>query len=233
VAYEPEYPKPLLNLALAIALGLLVGVAGAITRDIADPTVRSSRDASEATGGLAVLGSIPRIRTIPRRPVSVGMPRVVVPAGPDRLIARSDPQPPRLRGVPGAAHLAAARGDGGDAAHGGGHQRARGRGEVTSAANLAVTLAQQGTRTLLVDADLRTGRLNALFGARPEPGFAEALLGRTPLSEACWRWRSTIRTCRCTSSPRRPAAQPRRALGSVRMQALVEEMRRPVRRGDL
>lgn len=226
VAREPETPKPVLNLILSVVLGLLVGVAGAITRDIADPTVRSSRDASEATGGLAVLGSIPRIRTIPRRPVSVGMPRAVVPAGPDRLIARSDPQHPASEAyralrtslthavteeTPRTVVVTSAR---------------AGEGKSTSAANLAVTLAQQGTRTLLVDADLRTGRLNALFGARPEPGFAEALLGRTPLSEAVLEValdESEVPLYLLPSGA--PPRNPAELLGSVRMQALVEEMR--------
>ncbi|HEX8453242.1 MAG TPA: polysaccharide biosynthesis tyrosine autokinase [Longimicrobium sp.] len=226
VAYEPEYPKPLLNLALAVALGLLVGVAGAIMRDIADPTVRSSRDASEATGGLAVLGSIPRIRTIPRRPVSVGMPRALVSAVPDRLIARSDPRHPASE-----AYRALRT----SLAHGATDETPRtvvvtsaraGEGKSTSAANLAVTLAQQGTRTLLVDADLRTGRLNALFGARPEPGFAEALLGRTPLSEAVLEValdESDVPLYLLPSGA--PPRNPAELLGSVRMQALVEEMR--------
>jgi capsular exopolysaccharide synthesis family protein len=226
VAREPETPKPLLNFVLSMVLGLLVGVAGAITRDIADPTVRSSRDASEATGGLAVLGSIPRIRTIPRRPVSVGMPRAVIPAGPDRLIARADPRHPASEAyralrtslthavteeTPRTVVVTSAR---------------AGEGKSTSAANLAVTLAQQGTRTLLVDADLRTGRLNALFGARPEPGFAEALLGRTPLAEAVLEVALDdsdvpLYLLPSGAAPRNPAE----LLGSVRMQALVEEMR--------
>lgn len=226
VAYEPEYPKPLLNLVLSVVLGLLVGVAGAIMRDILDPTVRSSRDASEATGGLTVLGSIPRIRTIPRRPVSVGMPRVVVPVGPDRLIARADPRHPASEAyralrtslahavteeTPRTLVVTSAR---------------AGEGKSTSAANLAVTLAQQGTRTLLVDADLRTGRLNALFGARPEPGFAEALLGRTPLAQAVLEVALDdsdvpLYLLPSGAAPRNPAE----LLGSVRMQALVEEMR--------
>lgn len=226
VAYEPEFPKPLLNLVLSVVLGLLVGVAGAIMRDIADPTVRSSRDASEATGGLTVLGSIPRIATIARRPVSVGMPRAVVPAGPDRLIARADPRHPASE-----AYRALRT----SLAHGVTDETPRtvvvtsaraGEGKSTSAANLAVTLAQQGTRTLLVDADLRTGRLNALFGARPEPGFAEALLGRTPLAEAVLEValdESEVPLYLLPSGA--PPRNPAELLGSVRMQGLVEEMR--------
>jgi capsular exopolysaccharide synthesis family protein len=227
VAHRPSSPQPLLNLVLSVVLGLMMGVAGAITRDMVDPTVRSSRDASEATGGLAVLGSIPRIRPAQRRNISVGMPRAVLPAGPDRLIARSDPRHPASEAyralrtslthssvpeeTPRTVVVTSAR---------------AGEGKSTSAANLAVTLAQQGTRTLLVDADLRAGRLNALFGVRPEPGFAEALLGRTPLSEAVQEValdESDVPLYLLPSGA--PPRNPAELLGSLRMQALVQEMR--------
>jgi capsular exopolysaccharide synthesis family protein len=227
VARKPASPQPVLNLILSLVLGLMMGVAGAITRDMADPTVRSSRDASEATGGLAVLGSIPRIRAAPRRNVAVGMPRAVFPAGPDRLIARSDPRHPASEAyralrtslthssvpeeTPRTVVVTSAR---------------AGEGKSTSAANLAVTLAMQGTRTLLVDADLRAGRLNALFGVRPEPGFAETLLGRIPLSEAVMEValdESDVPLYLLPSGA--PPRNPAELLGSLRMQALVQEMR--------
>ncbi|HEX8363206.1 MAG TPA: polysaccharide biosynthesis tyrosine autokinase [Longimicrobium sp.] len=227
VAHRPSSPQPLLNLVLSVVLGLMMGVAGAITRDMVDPTVRSSRDASEATGGLAVLGSIPRIRPAPRRSITVGMPRAVLPAGPDRLIARSDPRHPASEAyralrtslthssvpeeTPRTVVVTSAR---------------AGEGKSTSAANLAVTLAQQGTRTLLVDADLRAGRLNALFGVRPEPGFAETLLGRAPLSEAVLEVMMDESDVPLYLLPAgAPPRNPAELLGSLRMRALVQEMR--------
>jgi capsular exopolysaccharide synthesis family protein len=42
-------------------------------------------------------------------------------------------------------------------------------------ANLAITLAQAGSRVLLVDADLRRGVLHERFDVRAEPGLAEVL----------------------------------------------------------
>ena len=49
------------------------------------------------------------------------------------------------------------------------------------AANLAVVCSQLGERTLLVDADLRSGRQHTLFGVKNEIGLSGALIGRASL----------------------------------------------------
>ncbi len=51
-------------------------------------------------------------------------------------------------------------------------------GKSTLAANLAVTMGQAGSRTLLVDADLRRGTVHQQFHAEAEPGLTEILEGR-------------------------------------------------------
>lgn len=58
-----------------------------------------------------------------------------------------------------------------------------GEGKSTVAANLAKTLALGGSRVLLVDADLRKGSLNEVFGLLPEPGLSELLLNPATLHE--------------------------------------------------
>ncbi|HKV49581.1 MAG TPA: polysaccharide biosynthesis tyrosine autokinase [Gemmatimonadaceae bacterium] len=50
-------------------------------------------------------------------------------------------------------------------------------GKTTTAANLAVTFAQQGMRVLIVDCDLRRARLHKLFRAPREPGLTQLMLG--------------------------------------------------------
>lgn len=57
-----------------------------------------------------------------------------------------------------------------------------GDGRTFMTANLAVLLAQAGRRVLLVDADLRGGRLHTLFGCEAAPGLSDLLPG-----DADWR----------------------------------------------
>lgn len=59
-------------------------------------------------------------------------------------------------------------------------------GKNTLIANLAVTMAQSGRRTLLVDCDLRRPSLHALFDLPNEPGLTNQILGEIeeiPLQE--------------------------------------------------
>jgi polysaccharide biosynthesis transport protein len=61
-----------------------------------------------------------------------------------------------------------------------------GEGKSWLAANLAVAFAQQGDRTLLLDADLRRGTQSLPFNLeRDLPGLTDILAKRLPLEEAC------------------------------------------------
>lgn len=57
-------------------------------------------------------------------------------------------------------------------------------GKTVVASNLAASFALTGARTLLIDTDLRRGRLHRLFGYRKEPGLSNVLLGECALEEA-------------------------------------------------
>lgn len=58
-----------------------------------------------------------------------------------------------------------------------------GEGKSLSAANIAITIAQQKIQTLLVDADLRRGLLHNLFGLDKEPGFSDFLYSQADVTE--------------------------------------------------
>ena len=55
----------------------------------------------------------------------------------------------------------------------------KGDGKTFFAANMAVALSQLGSRTLLVDADMRTPRLHSVFGVDNSSGLSGLLAGRT------------------------------------------------------
>jgi capsular exopolysaccharide synthesis family protein len=55
-------------------------------------------------------------------------------------------------------------------------------GKSTIATGLATSIAHSGRRTLLIDGDLRRGRVSELVGLAPSAGFMEALTG-APVEE--------------------------------------------------
>ena len=57
-----------------------------------------------------------------------------------------------------------------------------GDGKSFFAANLAIAFSQLGSRTLLIDADMRTPRQHLLFGVPNETGLSSILAGRTETS---------------------------------------------------
>ncbi|MGN5480402.1 CpsD/CapB family tyrosine-protein kinase [Cupriavidus basilensis] len=59
-----------------------------------------------------------------------------------------------------------------------------GAGKTFSAVNLAVLFAEAGQRVLLVDADLRRGKIADWFDQPAEGGLAEVLAGHAQLAEA-------------------------------------------------
>jgi capsular exopolysaccharide synthesis family protein len=59
-----------------------------------------------------------------------------------------------------------------------------GDGKSTLAANLAVSIAQSGKRTLLIDGDLRKPRVHKVFGIPAEVGLASVIVGEAEPGDA-------------------------------------------------
>jgi len=57
-------------------------------------------------------------------------------------------------------------------------------GKSTTVANLAITFAQQGQRTLLIDGDLRRAVLDKTFSVPRSPGLTEVIVGQAELEHA-------------------------------------------------
>lgn len=57
-------------------------------------------------------------------------------------------------------------------------------GKTMVSVNLALSFAHMGEKTLLIDADLRRGRIHRLFEFRSSPGLSNVLVDKTPWQEA-------------------------------------------------
>jgi capsular exopolysaccharide synthesis family protein len=96
-------------------------------------------------------------------------------------------------------------------------------GKTIVSSNLAISFSQTGAKTLLMDTDLRRGRLHRLFGYRKSPGLSDVLLGNATLAEAC---RPTIYDNLTILSAGAHLDTGTELLGSKRFEDIMAEMRR-------
>ncbi len=97
-----------------------------------------------------------------------------------------------------------------------------GEGKTVVSSSLAITLAQAGQRTLVVDADLRRPRLHEALGRSQEPGLSNVLIGDAKLSDAVRT--TTVANLWLLSAGHVPP-NPAELLGSQRYLALFEELK--------
>jgi len=194
-APDPIRPRLLLNLLLAGVLGSMVGVGIAFGREFLDDTVHTREDIEKATGGLSVIGMIPRIRIdgalANGNGRSNGKVKQVTPEGlanlEERLVTGRDPRNPVSEAYrslrtnltfvnpdhpPKTLVMTSAMPQ---------------EGKSTTSANLAVTLCQMGLKVLLVDTDLRRGVLHAVFKVPREPGLSNLLAAQATMAESLRR----------------------------------------------
>ncbi len=162
-------PRPKLDLAFGAFLGLIVGVGWALVDDRLDESLRG-RDDLEETMGLPVLAAIPKVQSWTTRD-SI------------KLVAIQEPRSPSAeayRTLRTNVMVAAARHDVKTILI---SSALEGEGKSTTAANLAVVLAQSGKRVVLVSADMRKPRLHEFFGLENDRGLAEILSHKMPAWE--------------------------------------------------
>lgn len=189
VPERPVSPNPLLNAFLALVLGTLFAGTAVFLREALNTRIRNKDDVQHATNGLPVLGTIPRIQRSSAAPVNGngngkngngrgGAHVVPVPAErmlEERLVMRRAPRSPVAEAYRALrTNLTFATSEAGPRTVVV-TSAAPGDGKSTSAANLAITLALQGGRVLLVDADLRRGVLHRIFNVPQEPGLSQVL----------------------------------------------------------
>jgi capsular exopolysaccharide synthesis family protein len=230
--FKPIRPNAPLSFTLALVLGLALGVTIAFMRERMDNTIHSRAELQEMSGHVPVLGVLPRIRLVQ------GERRTTRRF----LITHSERNGHRAAEYRRAS---ASRGAGGAVAEAYRTLRTNiaftqpdtparvlvfssalpGEGKSTSACNLAITLAQQGLRVALIDADMRRGALYESFaGANVEPGLSNVLLGRVPVAQALQPVEVEGTKLLFLATGTLPP-NPAELLASARMPQLLEELK--------
>ena len=167
----PSSPKRVQDALFALGIGILVGLGLALIRDYLDDRIRS-RDALEMlTPGIPIVGMIPEVSDWHnrRKPFLVELARPRSPAAEAYRSLRTSIQfmsldhPVKLLQVTSAAAA---------------------DGKTTTSANLAVAMAEAGTRVLLVSCDLRKPRIHEFFDLPNGVGLTSVLLGQVDLDRA-------------------------------------------------
>lgn len=97
-----------------------------------------------------------------------------------------------------------------------------GEGKSTISSNLAITIAQTGVQTILVDGDLHKSTLYQRLGLKKSPGVADVLAGDFDLSNTLQDSNISNLTVLSTGTT---APNPSVLLGSSAMKKLVEQLR--------
>lgn len=167
---HPSKPAPGRTLALAVAIGLLLGCGFAIGRERLDQRVRSAEEIV-ALIGVPVMGVIPHMRRS-LTPVARGQ---AVHWDPMSEVAEA------YRAIRTAVNFGVAAGQSKTIVV---TSPTPADGKSTLASNLSIAMAQAGKRVLLLDADFRRPSQHKLFEVSQEVGVTSVLAGRDTLSSA-------------------------------------------------
>ncbi|MGW4465174.1 polysaccharide biosynthesis tyrosine autokinase [Micromonospora sp. NPDC004704] len=194
--------RPLRNLGLGLLAGLLVGLAAAMLRETLDKTVRTSGMLLETTGA-PVLAVVPHQGSMARKPALL--------RGGSTPGAESFRQlRTNLRCVDPSVRILAVT------------SAIPGEGRSITAANLAVMVAETGSRVLLLEADLRRPRIANYLKLPGRTGLSDVLAGRIEVSDALQQWgKHPLWVLPCGATP----SNPSELLGSGKMATLLESER--------
>jgi tyrosine-protein kinase Etk/Wzc len=223
VPRRPIRPQIPLSLALALIGGLVLGVGSAAAREQIDGTVHT-RDELQEAGRVPVLGAIPGGQHA--RPAG----RLPLPWRTRAHASGNGQRAPKLLDTTALPVIAEAYRSLRTNINFAQPDRAPrslvitspapGDGKSTTAANLALTMSQQGRSCLLIDADMRRGRLHETFSAAREPGLSNVLLGQLSLADAVHRSASAEQPALLSTGTLPP--NPAELLGSDRMGELLK-----------
>ncbi|HYP45833.1 MAG TPA: polysaccharide biosynthesis tyrosine autokinase [Propionibacteriaceae bacterium] len=200
---SPSKPRVPLNLAMGTALALVLGVGSALLRHALDSRIRSEQDVTDMTNS-AILGVVP------------------LDSNNNSVVA--------MHADPGGARSEAVRRLRANLRFNDLAQQVKSivitssiprEGKSTTAVNLAVAMADTGSRVVLVDTDLRAGTLGHLLAGEGGVGLSDVLAGDATLASA-------LRPARRLGLDILPAGQlppnPSELLESDAMSSVIKEL---------
>lgn len=202
---HPVSPKTTRNLAIGLALGVVLAIGFAFLRDLLDNTVKDRANLEELTG-VSVVGSIPldkERRRTPAKPFdndNSAFAEAFRKLRTNLQFLRVD-NPPRVIVVTSSMPS---------------------EGKSTTAINIALALAENDNTVALVDGDLRRPRLDKYLGVIGSVGFSTVLAGRASLNDVMQKTAFPGVTV-LTSGAVPP--NPSELLGSLAAKKVLDELR--------
>lgn len=209
----PSSPNTRLALALGGLIGLALGIGYAVLRYVLDRRIRSA-DAVERETGVAVVGLIPEEKTftpedrlLPIDPTSSGQSAKLFAVSEAMRELRTNirfmdvDNPPRVIVVSSPLP---------------------GDGKSTTSSNLAITLAANGEKVVLIDGDLRRPMIAKIFRLVGGVGLTDVLAERATFADIAQTVDSAGNLLVVGAGKLPP--NPSEVLGSARMRALIRDL---------
>lgn len=202
-ADAPDSPNILFNLAAGLLLGLALGAGLALVRSITDTRIRSMRNIDEFSDK-PILGGIhfdPEAKDRPLVCTELGNPRVEAFRSLRTNIQSLD------LGEGGRSIVVTSAGPA--------------EGKSVTTVNLAISLAEAGSRVVLVEGNLRRPRVAEYMGVESRVGLTDVLSGKAKIDDVMHQWgKGQLGIIPAGKT----VANARELLGSVVMDNLIQEL---------
>jgi tyrosine-protein kinase Etk/Wzc len=187
---RPISPKKRLNYMLGVVLGLGLGVGLAFLREYMDDSLKTIEDIQRRLQ-VKVLGLIPIIKPeeakgVKDKPTGKSEAEILE----SRLISHYAPSSPVTESYRSIRTTLSARPNLKSILITSSSPR---EGKSTTTANLAITMARMGLKTLLIDCDLRKPMVHSIFGVERTPGLTDVFMGEIS-------WQAAIKTHEITET---------------------------------